>query len=239
MRPTASRGAQDAGDQPGLAPDLGHDPSGERRDPAGEGERRRRSTAASAAARRSWRSSQAPRQASASISMPMRDHDAEREEHRRDRRRVRRERVEALHLAVRVVRQDQARRLGNLDREIVAPRLRVGHANSTSGTPRSVFQIASIAAIFAGWCSSVFSPCWSPTKICSGASTAATTTPVRSVRSAAASPARAQQAPGRKPGDDEGRGQPRGEHHVREAVGKGRVEDHLRASRPRSARRRR
>ena len=62
-----------------------------------------------------------------------------------------------------------------------------GSANSTSGAPRSVFHSASIAAIFAGWCSSVFNPCRSPAKICSGAITAAITTPVRSVRSAEAS----------------------------------------------------
>ncbi|MNC91181.1 hypothetical protein D3C83_73880 [compost metagenome] len=44
-----------------------------------------------------------------------------------------------------------------------------------------------MAAIFAGWCSSVLRPCRSPTSTCSGASTAATSAPVRSVRSAPAS----------------------------------------------------
>ena len=53
--------------------------------------------------------------------------------------------------------------------------------------PRPPFQIASIAAIFSGWYSSVLRPCASPAAICSGASTAAITIPVRSVRAAAAS----------------------------------------------------
>jgi len=62
-----------------------------------------------------------------------------------------------------------------------------GIANSSSGTPLPPCQMASIAAILAGWCSSVFRPCWSPAKICSGASSAAIAIPVRSVRAAAAS----------------------------------------------------
>ena len=41
-------------------------------------------------------------------------------------------------------------------------------------------QIASIAATFCGWCSSVLRPCWSPTNICSGTSTAATVSATRS-----------------------------------------------------------
>ena len=47
-----------------------------------------------------------------------------------------------------------------------------GRPNSTSGTPRSVSQIASMAAIFAGWCFSVFRPCRSPSTICTGMSSA-------------------------------------------------------------------
>ncbi len=55
-----------------------------------------------------------------------------------------------------------------------------GQANSTSGTLGPVFQLASMAAIFCGWCSSVFSPCWSPAKIWIGIRMAAVKTPVRS-----------------------------------------------------------
>src|SRR5258708_18713931 len=54
-------------------------------------------------------------------------------------------------------------------------------AKSTSGAPRSVCQSASTAAIFAGWCSSVFKPCWSPTRICTGTRVAATIRPARNV----------------------------------------------------------
>ena len=60
-------------------------------------------------------------------------------------------------------------------------------AKSTSGAPRSVCHSASMAAILAGWCASVLSPCRSPTTICSGTSTAASFAPKRSVFSAAAS----------------------------------------------------
>ena len=102
-----------------------------------------------------------------------------------------------------------------------------GIANSTSGTPFSVFQIASIAAIFAGWCSSVLRPCRSPTKACTGASTAASTTPVRSVRSAAASPGALSSRHADSPATTNDGGEPGGEHHVREAVGEGGIEDHL------------
>ena len=66
---------------------------------------------------------QAPVQASASISTPIAEHDAKGEEQRRHRRRIRRKRVDAFHLAVRMVREDQARALGHLDGEIVVPRL--------------------------------------------------------------------------------------------------------------------
>src|SRR5438105_2391348 len=62
-------------------------------------------------------------------------------------------------------------------------------AKSTSGAPSRVSHSASIAAIFAGWCSSVLSPCRSPTTICSGTSTAATRAAKRSVLPAAASSA--------------------------------------------------
>ena len=86
-----------------------------------------------------------------------------------------------LHLGVEIVAQDQAR-------AVRAPRSRSrfaraapsGMANSSSGAPRVVCQRPSIAAIFAGWCSSVFRPCWSPTKICSGISSAASVSPTRS-----------------------------------------------------------
>ncbi len=49
-----------------------------------------------------------------------------------------------------------------------------GKPMSVSGAPRSVCHSASIAAIFAGWCSSVFRPCRSPTTIWIGTRTAAT-----------------------------------------------------------------
>ena len=51
--------------------------------------------------------------------------------------------------------------------------------------------------------------------------------PARSVFAALASPARLQQPPRRQPRHHERRGEPRGEQHVREAVRERRVEDHL------------
>ncbi len=60
-----------------------------------------------------------------------------------------------------------------------------GSAKTTSGTPSPSLvscQCASIAAIFIGWCLSVFRPCMSPTKICTGTVSAANPTAAISMR---------------------------------------------------------
>ena len=192
----------------------------ERRDPAGEREARRRPTAASAARRAPLRVAQVPipgeQPASARPCRPC----AEREEERRDRRAIRLEGVDALHLARRIVREDQAARVRNLDREVVALRpSRSGSRRARAACSRSVFQSASIAAIFAGWCSSVFRPCWSPTKICTGASIAAASKPgAQRAPRAARPPAPCSSRHADSPAIDERRGEARGEQHVRQAV---------------------
>ena len=148
-------GAHQAVDDERLAADLGDVPAGHRRHPA----RKVMPRTATAAPRGSRSASPAARAGtatsrpswSASISMPMPTMIAE----------ARRtpaatggcaiaELVQALDLAVGVVRQDQAA-------EPAAPRSRSGSlrlsasgiANSSSGAPRSVSQTPSIAAIFA------------------------------------------------------------------------------------------
>ncbi len=60
-----------------------------------------------------------------------------------------------------------------------------GNANSSSGAPRSVSHTPSIAAILAGWCSKVLSPCRSPSTACAGASTTPSHTPARSAAATA------------------------------------------------------
>ena len=100
-----------------------------------------------------------------------------------------------------------------------------GNANRISGTSLPVSQCASSAAILAGWYSSVFSPCRSPSTICSGASQIE-----QAQRHAEHDPAMryaplAQDVPGADAGDDEGGGEVGGRHHMGEAVGEGRVED--------------
>ena len=70
--------------------------------------------------------------------------------------------------------------LGTWIAKSVRPSFSLGQPNSVSGALFSVCQMASIAAILAGWCASVFSPCMSPARICSGIAIAAATTPARS-----------------------------------------------------------
>ncbi len=48
-----------------------------------------------------------------------------------------------------------------------------GQPNRINGAPRCVSKWPSMAAILAGWCSSVLRPCWSPAKIWIGATMAA------------------------------------------------------------------
>ncbi|MNV61183.1 hypothetical protein D3C71_1536810 [compost metagenome] len=59
------------------------------------------------------------------------------------------------------------------------PSFSLGRPNSVSGAPFSVCQMPSMAAILAGWCSSVLRPCRSPMKICSGITTATAVMAVR------------------------------------------------------------
>ena len=86
-------------------------------------------------------------------------------------------------------------------------------------------QCASMAAILIGWCLSVLSPCRSPMKSCSGASTASRPIAMRSmVRASVDVPAGEQIARADRE-HDEARGEVGGVEHVREAIGEARIED--------------
>src|SRR5215470_17224779 len=76
--------------------------------------------------------------------------------------------------------------------------------------------------IFTGWCSSVFSPCWSPTMTWIGATRVAIHIAMENIT---------QEMKGADRTDHECRGEIGREHHMHEAVGKGRVEDHLQPAR--------
>ena len=82
--------------------------------------------------------------------------------------------VQALHLAVELVREDERKRLtASRSRSRCARSPRWASRTAPAARRARVSQSASIAAIFAGWCSSVLRPCRSPTRICIGTSTAA------------------------------------------------------------------
>ena len=189
----------------GWRPIFGHHPAAQRRDPAGEGERgegpqqrpcRRLRAPDDAPQRRTRRARASPRRgrpspgsaknsgatggtSGAKASMP-------------------------LQLGVGIVLQDQARALRNLDREVVAPASpRWAPRTAPAARRFPVFQIASIAAIFAGWCSSVLSPCRSPTTTCSRREHRGDDDRRCAACAAPRHRPAPQQPPRRQPGDDE------------------------------------
>ena len=100
-----------------------------------------------------------------------------------------------------------------------------GQPNRMSGWPAPVSQCPSMAAILAGWCSSVLRPCWSPATIWIGATSAAIHMAMENITRARFVGAVAQQVEGADGADHEGGGQIGGEHHVHEAIGERRIED--------------
>ena len=100
-----------------------------------------------------------------------------------------------------------------------------GIAISTSGAPLRVSQRPSIAAIFAGWCSTLSSPCRSSSSTCNGAGPPRPG--CRPGDSAGCTASAREQPPGRQSGNDEGGRERRCVHHVAEPIGERRIEDHL------------
>src|SRR5581483_10965473 len=126
--PDGIGGAQDAGDEPRLPPDLSDEPAGERRHPAGEGEAGE--DPEQPARRRAYFPTQpvlaSPRDEQHQDAHA--DHRAEGEEYRRDRRMVL-ELVEPPDFGIRVVREDQGARLRQHERVVGAALLLVRYAD--------------------------------------------------------------------------------------------------------------
>ena len=100
-----------------------------------------------------------------------------------------------------------------------------GSRTGSAAAPALVSQCPSIAAILAGWCSSVLRPCRSPATIWIGATNAAIHIAMENITRAPRVGAVAQQVAGADGADHEGGGEVGGEHHVHEPIGKRRVED--------------
>ena len=128
------------------------------------------------------------------------------------------------------VGQDQAAEVRDLDRVAASSRCAMsGQPNRISGTlsPGVFSQWPSIAAILAGWCSSVLRPCRSPTTIWIGATISSIHIAIENIVRTRGVVAAAQQVPGAGGAHEQRRRQVGRHRHVHEAIGEGRIEDDL------------
>ena len=158
-------------DEVGLAADLGRVPAREHRDEPATGS----STAANQCTARDRRglprtSSTRPVHAGQDHQHTDADHDAERQNGTiTDRTIGRREVLEPGITTAPRRGENQAAEVRNSDLEdALLGAIPATRTRSAAPARATVSQCASIAAIFAGWCSTVLSPCRSPTTTCSG-----------------------------------------------------------------------
>ena len=218
-----------------LAADLGHVPAGDGRDPARE-RHRGEDSQSSGCGRRSAcqdarRYSHQPTQLVASISTPMPTIVAEGEEQRQRRRMPVAELVQSLDLAVELVREDQAREPRHLDLVAVAcaSRDREGRTAAAARRARCATRLPWRRSWRAGAAACSGRACRRRRSAPgSAAPPASARRAARAAPSAGATPRSSCHA--RQAGEQERAGQPRGEHHVREAIRERRVEDHRRSS---------
>ena len=150
---TASRGAQQAVDHPGLAADLGRHPAGDHRDEAGRPHDQREAVQPAPVVELAAQPREQAPQAEPEHQEAEPDHDPERPEDDRDRRLIlQRHRVEPAHRRVRIMLQQQRAELRDLDRETHGLRRLVRQAEQdTSGAPSGwLWKWPSIAMIFTG-----------------------------------------------------------------------------------------
>ncbi len=100
-----------------------------------------------------------------------------------------------------------------------------GQPNRISGAPRCVLKWPSMAAILAGWCSSVLRPCMIASDDLNWSHHDRHPHGHREHHARTLVVAVAQEVEGADRADHEGRGEVGRQHHVHEAVGKRRVED--------------
>ena len=154
---------QDTGRDPGLAVDFGGDPAGEQGEEAERPGEAERAQIEAILEQPAADPAHAAPTGDRDHQKPDPDHDPEAEEDRQHRRPlVFGELVETRIAAAPFVHEDQPAKIGHRELEPVRLRLLVGDAEQHQGARFLPFQCPSIAAILAGWCSSVLRPYRSP-----------------------------------------------------------------------------